>query len=72
MDAVGNVLPQVIKDGATEEKGEIARLVTMLLFSLLLLELLQWLIWSKLLSAPEEWTRSWFPLVQDHKASTLM
>jgi len=27
MDAVGNVLPQVIKQGASEEKGEMARLV---------------------------------------------
>jgi hypothetical protein len=34
MDAVGNVLPQVIKDGASEEKGEVARLVTIFLCSL--------------------------------------
>jgi hypothetical protein len=33
MDAVGNVLPRIIKDGASEEKGEIARLVLPLLSS---------------------------------------
>lgn len=27
MDLVGNVLPQVLKDEATEDKGELARLV---------------------------------------------
>ena len=48
MDAVGNVLPQVIKEGASEEKGEIARLVILVLFSLLSSELLQLLILSKL------------------------
>jgi len=48
MDAVGNVLPQVIKEGASEEKGEVARLVTILLYSHLLSELSQLLIWLKL------------------------
>ena len=32
MDLVGNVLPQVLKDEATEDKGELARLVEILLY----------------------------------------
>lgn len=48
MDAIGNVLPQVIKQGASEEKGEVARLVIHVLFSLLSSELLQLLTLSKL------------------------
>lgn len=57
MDAVGNVLPQVIKDGASEEKGEVARLVIIILFSLLSLELLLSPILLRLHWGLEEWIK---------------
>ena len=34
MDMVGNVLPQIFNEGATEDKGEMARLVSTLFLSL--------------------------------------
>lgn len=57
MDAVGNVLPQVIKDGASEEKGEVARLVTIFLCSLPSSVRLQWPILLKQHWVLEGWIR---------------
>lgn len=57
MDAIGNVLPQVIKQGASEEKGEVARLVIHVLFSLLLSELLQLLTSLKPHWVQEVWIK---------------
>lgn len=58
MDAIGNVLPQVIKQGASEEKGEVARLVIHVLFSLLLSEQLQLLTSLKPHWVQEVWIKS--------------
>lgn len=58
MDAIGNVLPQVIKQGASEEKGEVARLVIHVLFSLLSSEQLQLLTSLKPHWVQEVWIKS--------------